>query len=45
MGDVEFKIKELKFNDDPELILAYKNTDCFYERDLEDIIVNAHDDD
>ena len=34
MGDVEFKIDELEFNHDPEIILAYENTDSFYDRDL-----------
>ena len=38
LGDVEFKIEEIKFDDDPETIIAYKNTDRFYDRDLEDII-------
>ena len=38
MGDIEFKIEEIKFDDDPETIIAYKNTDRFYDRDLEDII-------
>ena len=27
LGDVEFKIEEIKFDDDPEIIIAYKNTD------------------
>ena len=39
MGDVEFKIEEINFDDDPEIIIAYKNTDRFYDRDLEDFIV------
>ena len=38
MGDVEFKIEEINFDDDPEIIIAYKNTDRFYDRDLEDLI-------
>ena len=38
MGDVEFKIDELEFNHDPEIIIAYKNTDRFYDRALEDFI-------
>ena len=38
MGDVEFKIDELEFNHDPEIIIAYKNTKRFYDRDLEDFI-------
>ena len=38
LGDVEFKIGKIKFDDDPEIIIAYKNTDRFYDRDLEDII-------
>ena len=29
MGDVEFKIDELEFNHDPEIIIAYKNTERF----------------
>ncbi len=29
MGDVEFKIEEINFVDDPEIIIAYKNTDRF----------------
>ena len=39
MGDVEFKIEEINFDDDPEIIIAYKNTDRFYDRSLEDFIV------
>ena len=38
MGDVEFKIEEINFDDDPEIIIAYINTDRFYDRALEDII-------
>jgi hypothetical protein len=38
MGDVEFKIEEIKFDNDPEIIIAYKNTDRFYDRALEDFI-------
>ena len=38
MGNVEFKIEEINFDDDPEIIIAYKNTDRDYDRDLEDII-------
>ena len=38
MGDVEFKIEEIKFDDDPEIIIAYKNTERFYDRALEDFI-------
>ncbi len=38
MGDVEFKIEEINFDDDPEIIIAYKNTDRFYDRALEDFI-------
>ena len=38
MGDVEFTIGELEFDDDPEIIIAYKNTDRFYDRDLKDFI-------
>jgi hypothetical protein len=41
MGDVEFKIEEINFNNDPEIILAYKNTNRFYVKDLEDFIVNV----
>ena len=37
MGDVEFKIEEINFDDDPEIIIAYKNTDRFYDRALEDL--------
>ena len=40
MGDVEFKIEEIKFDNDPEIIIAYNNTDKFYYRDLKDIIEN-----
>jgi hypothetical protein len=39
MGDVEFKIEEIKFDNDPEIIIAYKNTERCYDRDLEDFIV------
>ena len=51
MGDVEFKIEEINFDDDPEIIIAYKNTDRFYDRALEDFIndenevINDSDDD
>ena len=38
MGDVEFKIEEIKFDNDPEIIIAYKNTERFYDRALEDFI-------
>ncbi len=38
MGDVEFKFEEINFDDDPEIIIAYKNTDRFYDRALEDFI-------
>jgi hypothetical protein len=38
MGDVEFKIEEIKYDNDPEIIIAYKNTGRFYDRDLEDFI-------
>ena len=38
MGDVEFKIEEINFDDNPEIIIDYKNTDRFYDRDLEDFI-------
>ena len=38
MGYVEFKIEALEFDDDPETIIAFKNTDRFYDRDLEDFI-------
>ncbi len=38
LGDVEFKIEEINFDDDPEIIIDYKNTDRFYDRDLEDFI-------
>ena len=38
MGDVEFKIEEIKFNNNPEIIIAYKNTNRFYDRALEDFI-------
>jgi hypothetical protein len=49
MGDVDFKIEEINFDDDPEIIIAYKNTDRFYDRALEDFInddnVVIHDSD
>jgi hypothetical protein len=38
MGDVEFKIEEINFDDDPEIIIGYKNTDRFYDRALKDYI-------
>ena len=38
MGDVEFKIEDLEFNHDPETIIAYENTERFYDRALEDFI-------
>ena len=28
--------QEMNFDDDPEIIIAYKNTDIFYDRALED---------
>ena len=45
LGDVRFKISDLKFNHDPEIIIAYKNTDRFYDRDLKDYINDDDDDD
>ena len=36
MGDVEFTIGGLDFNYDPEFIIAYQNSDKYYERDIED---------
>ena len=38
LGDVEFKIEDIIFDDDPEIIIAYKNTERFYDRALEDFI-------
>ena len=38
MGDVEFKIEDLEFDGDPEIIIAYLNSDRFYDRDKEDYI-------
>ena len=43
MGDVEFKIEGLDFDDDSEIILAYENTERFYDRALEDYINNGDD--
>jgi hypothetical protein len=45
LGDVRFKISDLKFNHDPEFVIAYKNTDRFYDRDLKDCIEEEDDDD
>ena len=45
LGDVRFKISDLEFNHDPEFIIAYKNTDRFYDRDLKDCIDDDDDDD
>jgi hypothetical protein len=45
LGDVRFKISDLKFNHDPEFIIAYENTDRFYDRDLKDCIDDDDDDD
>ena len=45
LGDVRFTISDLKFNHDPEFIIAYKNTDRFYDRDLKDCIDDDDDDD
>jgi hypothetical protein len=45
LGDVRFKISDLKFNHDPEFIIAYENTDRFYDRDLKDCIEDDDDDD
>lgn len=39
MGDVEFKIEDIKFDDDPEIIIAYQNTDRFYGKNLKDYII------
>ena len=44
LGDVRFKISDLRFNHDPEFIIAYKNTDRFYDRDLKDCIDDDDDD-
>ncbi len=41
MGEIEFKIEEIKFDDDPEIIMAYKNTQRIYDRDLEDFIQDS----
>ena len=47
LGDVRitvrFKISDLKFNHDPEFIIAYENTDRFYDRDLKDCIEDDDD--
>ena len=43
LGDVRFKISDLKFNHDPEFIIAYENTDRFYDRDLKDCIDDDDD--
>ena len=45
LGDVRFKIAEINFDDDPEIIIAYKNTDRFYDRALKDVINDENDDD
>jgi hypothetical protein len=39
LGDVEFKIEEINVDDATEIIIAYTNTDRFYDRDLEDFII------
>ena len=44
LGDVRFKIEEINFDDDPEIIIAYKNTDRFYDRALKDVINDENDD-
>ena len=38
MGGVEFKIEDLEFDDDPETIIAYENTERFYDIAWEDYI-------
>ena len=43
MGNVEFKIEDIQFDDDPETIIAYENTERFYDRALEDYINNGDD--
>ena len=43
LGDVRFKISDLKFNHDPEIIIAYKNTDRFYDRNLNEYIDDDDD--
>ena len=45
LGNVRFKISDLEFNHDPEFIIAYENTDRFYDRDLKDCIDDDDDDD
>ena len=35
---LNLKFEEINFDDDPEIIIAYKNTDRFYDRALEDFI-------
>ena len=42
MKGVEFTIGDLEFNHDPETIIAYKNTDRFYNRNLKDFILEIH---
>ena len=44
LGDVKFKIEEIYFDDDPEIIIAYKNTDRFYDRNLNEYIDDDDDD-
>ena len=45
LGDVRFKISDLKFNHDPEFIIAYQCLGRFYDRNLNEYIDDDDDDD
>jgi len=45
LGDVRFKISDLKFNHDPEFIIAYECLGRFYDRNLNEYIDGDDDDD
>jgi hypothetical protein len=44
LGDVRFKISDLKFNHDPEFIIAYQCLGRFYDRNLNEYIDDDDDD-
>ena len=43
LGDVRFKISDLKFNHDPEFIIACQCLGRFYDRNLNEYIDNDDD--
>ena len=43
LGDVRFKISDLKFNHDPEFIITYQCSGRFYDRNLNECIDDDDD--